>query len=199
MNLAKIEIVRARPALDTVIVMRLKAPADISVEEVDAVVGRAFALVEELEERFSQTRESSDICRLNCAAVHREIPVSRAFIQLAELAQKVWKTSGGAYNPFSGAEIPTGSEPLILVKDGGQSFAQKNQPVELNFSALVRGFVIDRVAGLVSKSLPVLSGEVTAGGDLRIFHSENLSLDDENLIERCATHFSAAIAAEKSL
>ena len=56
MNFLKRELKRARPALGTILLLRLEAPASLADATIDEVLTRAFDLAEELENRFSKLR-----------------------------------------------------------------------------------------------------------------------------------------------
>lgn len=176
MNSSTVELKRARPALGTVMLVKLNVPANTNIAATDEVLSRAFDLCEELEQIFSKVRETSQVSRLNQASLCRDIPVSREFCELTYLALDLWKTSGGGFAPFSKRE-PLGQEPLILREERRQYFVQRTCDVELDLSGIAKGFIIDQVVSFLREQLPAAGGVINVGGDLRFFNSPERTAD----------------------
>lgn len=171
MKSSKVELKRARPALGTVIMMRLQVEEDADMVFAEEVLTDSFSLVERLEQNFSKFQELSDICRLNKVSVGREIPVSVEFLRLAPLAMEIYRLSQAGFNPFGKSTQTLLEEPLRLEQVHGQCYARKLVECELDFSGIAKGFIVDELCGFLSQRLATTSGIVNAGGDLRFFNS----------------------------
>lgn len=169
MSSSKITHKRARPALGTILVIRCEVPEEVAEVQVDEAVVRVFELCEELEAKVSKFSEASDVSRLNAAVVGRDIPVSREFCVLLELALELSKNSGGAFQPLLEA-TPLNSENYIsFYIDGSHCFARRLKDVKIDLTGLAKGFIVDRLVESLVRDLPQASGVINAGGDLRFF------------------------------
>ncbi|MGZ3721608.1 MAG: FAD:protein FMN transferase, partial [Bdellovibrionales bacterium] len=175
MNSSKHELKRARPALGTVLLLRLFAPQTYAESAIDEVISRAFDRAEELENCFSKFRQASDVCRLNQASLNREIPVSREFAELVILAANIWQSSDGAFAPFGTSAFA--KSPILLSEDRSAFFAQKTSECALDLSGIAKGFIADQLSAFILQALPEISGVINAGGDLRFFNMNDREAD----------------------
>jgi thiamine biosynthesis lipoprotein len=156
------EVKRARPALGTLVTLQFHS---VTESEVEACVQGAFQLIEQLEGQLSKFRETSDVARINAAALLEEIPVGQAFCATLSLAEDLWRESQGAFNPFAGMDF-SGGFPI----ECQAGLAKKLNSCELDLSGIAKGYVVDRVVDWISGCAPQLSGVLNAGGDLRFFN-----------------------------
>lgn len=177
MNSSKVELKRARPALGTVIMMRVQVAKDADMALTEMALTEAFQLVERLEQNFSKFQELSDICRLNKVSVGREVPVSTEFLRLAPLAMEIYQLSHAAFNPFGKSHKTLLEPPLRLEQVHGQCYARTLQECELDFSGIAKGFVVDELCAFLSLRLANTSGIVNAGGDLRFFNEPHPQIE----------------------
>jgi thiamine biosynthesis lipoprotein ApbE len=169
MNSSRLALKRARPALGTILLLRLSAPGGASEAAIELVLAQAFELCEDLENKFSKFREGSDVSRLNLASVNREIPVSREFVTLMERAVAIWRASEGAFNPFAGQDLLRGPDPILMTG----TYAQKTVALQLDLSGIAKGFIVDQVTAFIGQQLPEVEGTINAGGDLRFLNCDS--------------------------
>jgi thiamine biosynthesis lipoprotein len=87
-------------ALDTVISVTASAPKSIS--ELNGILNDAFALIEELDDRFSMYNENSDVSLMSANAGGEWVPVSRPTYEALAAAVHAAKLTDGAYDPTIG-------------------------------------------------------------------------------------------------
>lgn len=131
----------------------------------------ALDLVEALEGQLSVFREDSEVSRLNQVAVESPVPVDARLFRLLEIAQTLWRQTGGALDITSGplsavwgfsrreGRVPQEDEiqsarqrvGMQYVKlDATQQSIEFQRPgVTINFNSLGKGYALDRMAELL--------------------------------------------------
>ena len=143
----------------------------------------AFALIDQLETRFSFYRESSDVTRLNRAPAGAEIAVSADTIACLEIAAEAAQWTLGAFNAFTGRaaieaknqEIPSylvGSPepgdgdvpgPVVSLHPAAGMITKLRAGPWLDLGAIGKGYALDQVASLLVE-WGITTGCMIAGG-----------------------------------
>jgi thiamine biosynthesis lipoprotein len=162
------------------------------IDEVDAV-----GLTEKIEERLVEVNElmstylpNSEISRINQLPVGELLPVSPENLRMLKVARLLYQQSEGKFDITLGPLVRLwgfGPDPIKTVVPESADIAaalgmlglesieiidgrlRKTQPVELDFSAIAKGYGVDELARLVSESgaqnyLVEIGGELRASG-----------------------------------
>ncbi|MEN3111700.1 FAD:protein FMN transferase [Uliginosibacterium paludis] len=147
------------------------------------------ALLEQLEAQMSHFREHSDLRRFGRHAAGEWMQLPPAFASVMRAALEVAQASEGAFDPALGAEVdawgfgsarhfsdPAFSPPAegrrppraawsaLRLDEAGRLFQPGD--VQLNLSAIAKGFAVDAVSALLSR-LGLHNHLVEVGGELR--------------------------------
>lgn len=145
-------------------------------------------LLSVVDNSMSTYKPDSELSRFNRMAVGQSMEISSDFAQVLQISKDIWEMSGGAFDPTVGPLVdlwgfgPTASDNLtpsaeqiseILQTIGFQHVVldglslSKSQPVELDLSAVAKGYAVDIVADrLEMLALPDYLVEV--GGEIRV-------------------------------
>lgn len=155
------------------------------------VVETALAAARAVNAEMSCFVASSDISRLNAAAVGEPVPISRRTLAVLREAQRYHRLSAGAfdvtvgglmafYRPiFRGQEAPrlpaaaalrrlretVGSKALVL-DDAGPTAARMRAGLLVDLGAIAKGFAVDEVVAVLKRQ-GVGNGVVSVGGEVR--------------------------------
>lgn len=151
---------RAQVWLGTLVEVAL--PADQATEPgFDA----AFAAVAAVHRRLHPRRRGSDLRRIALLAHRQTLRVHRDTHELLALAQRLWRDSGGLFDPSLPARNGARLDALRLLP------AQRvrcRAPLRLDLGGIAKGHAVDRAVAALRAS-GCRSGLVNAGGDLRRF------------------------------
>jgi thiamine biosynthesis lipoprotein len=133
-----------------------------------AAVLQALDLVEQLEAQLSVFRASSEISRINAAAAQRAVEVEPRLFELLELAMRLWRETGGAYDVTAGplweawgfarraGAIPSDRQlaearsrvggHLVELDSSNRTVRFLRPGVQLNLGSIGKGFAVDRCA-----------------------------------------------------
>jgi thiamine biosynthesis lipoprotein len=148
---------------------------------------------------MSTYRDDSELMRLNRAAADEWFPVSEETLEVLQIAQQVFRETDGCFDPtvgplvrlwnFGPGRTPTFEPPAeeaieaararvgfdkITLRAEPPAVKKKRADVELDLSAVAKGYVVDRIAlrletAGVARMMVEVGGEVrtagTAGGD----------------------------------
>ena len=145
-----------------------------------------------VDQSMSTYKSDSEISQFNALAVNKELGVSTDFYKVLKVAEVVWAASGGAFEPTVAPlvdlwgfgptrrkdELPDpdviadhllglGLDAIKLRREGDRQFVSKTRPVQLDLSAVAKGYAVDLVADLLEmNALPDYLVEV--GGEMRV-------------------------------
>ncbi len=190
MTSLKKEFRSVRPLLGTYVEIFLRE--EQSKSELDLIADGAFQTIFDLEKVFNFHDEDSLITLFNRLPIRGELEVCISFYDCLQLALNFYKNSGGAFNPFVGANdfynivnnsislanaSPYDAEiqedkylldsPIVMIKRDHKIFLKKNREIILDFNGVAKGFIVDNAVEFLEKAN--LSGHVNAGGDVRYF------------------------------
>lgn len=172
-----IEVVRARPALGTVVVLR---GTGRSRAHVNRAIESAFARIEHVQRLMSFHDASSELSRLNALPVNRVMRLSDDTCAVLALARRVFEASDGLFDPAIAPRLiewgylprhratrtSAGSIADVELLSGGR--VRRTAAVQLDLGGIAKGYAVDlAVEALVTGG--VEDGVVNAGGDLRVF------------------------------
>jgi len=131
----------------------------------------ALELVGQLEEQMSVYKEDSELSRLNRLAAAEPVAVEPGLFELLELAERLWRQSGGAFDIAAGRlvrlwgfvggtpRVPERAEIARSLAAAGMQHVMldherrtvwfKRQGLELNLGAIGKGYALDRAAQLL--------------------------------------------------
>jgi thiamine biosynthesis lipoprotein len=148
-------------------------------------------LLDDLDHKLSTYKPDSELNRFNRHPVGQPFAASDDFYQVLEVADRIYRLSGGAFDPTvrplvdlwgfgpvdTGDRVPAESEITALLGEIGFDrieLAAANQvirraPVTLDLSAVAKGFIVDRLAAElraqgVDDYMVEVGGEIRAGG-----------------------------------
>ena len=150
---------------------------------------RVEAVLADVSQRMSTFQEDSELSAFNRAPVGMAIPVSPALVEVAAAAQRVAVQTDGAFDVTVGPLValwgfgadaatkpPTAAElRAVRAVVGFRKFAygidpptlKKLAPVTLDFSAIAKGYAVDRIAALLAGA-DCRSYLVELGGEVRV-------------------------------
>jgi thiamine biosynthesis lipoprotein len=140
------------------------------------------AMIEQYESELSRFRENSVVRSLSGKT--GTFPIPESVGHLLQLSQKLYDVTNGAMSPIIGGQLnqagydssysfkPKDLSPLPLFSDVIRWESDKSitieKPVEFDFGACAKGYIVDRVGDLLKKQ-GITSGIVDAGGDMLVF------------------------------
>ena len=169
---------------------------NITVVADQPVPGNLAAMIEESLDRvdasMSTYKTSSEISQFNRLSVGESIPLSEDFIHVFNVSKTVWQKSNGALEPTVGPLVnlwgfgPDATEDVIpevsqialartqlgfdrikVSQFNSGPIISKTGPVELDFSAVAKGYAVDVIAELLEmNALPDYLVEI--GGETRV-------------------------------
>ena len=145
-------------------------------------------LLSKVDNSMSTYKKDSEISQFNRLSAGKTMTISQEFAEVVKISQKVWQLSNGAFDPTIGPlvdlwgfgpgerhdSIPSSKIiALTKAKIGFDSVVLKEQTlsktkaVELDLSAVAKGYAVDRVADLLEMlALPDYLVEI--GGEIRV-------------------------------
>jgi thiamine biosynthesis lipoprotein len=132
----------------------------------------AFELTDRLEQDLSRYIENSDISRINAAEPGTPVPVGQAAMDCLRLSRRVWKQTGGTFDPTIGllleryrgpwkdirpgdAEIAKIREQIgmdkIAMDEQRQTVARTTGAARLDLGGIGKGYAVDRMMALLDE------------------------------------------------
>ena len=164
----------------------------VSVSGVDdeKVVDAIFDALREVDDLMSTYSPDSEISRLNQVAPGEWVDVSTPTLEVAELSRRLWKLTGGAFDPTVGAlvnlwgfgpdrrpeDLPSKADIESLRAQIGYDKVEirktppglmKDTPFKIDFSAVAKGYAVDRAAAAMER-LGVHNYLIEVGGEVRV-------------------------------
>ncbi|MDE0005907.1 MAG: FAD:protein FMN transferase [Rhodospirillaceae bacterium] len=170
--------------------VRIVAPADATAVPLELLRQRVAARLEDLENVFSTYRPDSEVSRFNARPGQEWFGVSPEFLDVLEQAVTVSQLTDGAFDATIGrlvelwgfgagdtlGRIPDREVLEQLLSDAGIEYLQfrdspptvrRTRPgVQLDFSAIAKGYAVDRVWELLSEA-GLTAYLVDVGGEVR--------------------------------
>jgi thiamine biosynthesis lipoprotein len=171
---------------------RLRAFADVPASEgrTAEIHARVEAELRRIDELMSSWREDSEIERFNRAPADASFPLSVETNEVLDLADRIWRISGGAFDPalgrvirlwgFGGAprrsDIPSEDEITAALRESGwshvvrdgRSLIKRRDGLCIDLSGIAQGYAVDRLFDLLQREgyrsvMVEIGGEVRAG------------------------------------
>lgn len=171
---------KSRFLMDTIVNIKVTTKD----KDVDFIIDEAFELIEEYDNMLSFYSEESQLWKFNNSVI-KSFPMDEDLLQIYHLSKKLFEESDSLYDISIGAlselwdfdtpHIPIADSIKLALENVGFEKVSlegvhlvKPEGLKINLGSLAKGFIIDRVVDfLVSEN--VKSGNVNAGGDMRIF------------------------------
>lgn len=161
---------------------KAKIPGDLA--------SRVQQALDQLDGRFTTYSPDSELEQLNRGGVMQDISVSAEMLEVLQVADRVYRLTEGAFDPTVGplvnlwgfgpdpssSEIPpratirrqlarVGFDKLVMNTAG--SSVRRTADIQLDLSAVAKGFAVDAVADLL-ESMGIANYLVEVGGELRL-------------------------------
>ncbi|HLJ63989.1 MAG TPA: FAD:protein FMN transferase [Stellaceae bacterium] len=150
---------RARPLLGTFV--EIEAPAH-------AAIDAGFAAVDKVHRLMSVHDAASEVSLLNREAAMRWVEVHPWTFEVLSVACDLYQRSSGVFD----VTVAQGRGGAIWLRDGAVRF---DMPLKVDLGGIAKGFAVDRaIAALVEAGAS--HGLVNAGGDLRVFGEEAVTV-----------------------
>ncbi|NMH66531.1 FAD:protein FMN transferase [Shewanella salipaludis] len=181
---------RARPLLGTLVEIAALAKPSQDDAEVNLAMAAAFARIAAIGRSLSFHDGDSELSRLN-ANPGRWQPMSPDALRVLRLAKAMGKASDNRFNCTVGGELihrralpghishpvlPQGTWQDIAL---GHGSAKLLRPIAVTLDGIAKGYAVD-VAVTELKKAGLAGGWVNAGGDLKVFGSASLAVQQRN-------------------
>jgi len=134
------------------------------------LAGEVFQTVDQA---MHPTTPGSDLVRIAQASAGLVVPVHAWTFEVLVLAQKLWRSSGGHFDPCIPAS-PAGVSELQLVAPS--SVRTPPRPALLDLGGIAKGLAIDKAVDVLIEH-GCSTGLVNAGGDMRAFGAHTYAID----------------------
>jgi thiamine biosynthesis lipoprotein len=176
---------RARPLLGTLVEISLRGRGD---EDLHESADRAFAQIERIHQSMSAHSTDSDVFRINSAPAGSVIPVAESTWRVLELAMDISDASDGVFDVTVGAAMRArGQLPALTERlpDAGATFrdiellsdhcVRVHRALAIDLGGIAKGYAVDAAVDVLLRN-GVSAGCVNAGGDLRVFGEEEITV-----------------------
>lgn len=145
-------------------------------------------LLSTVDNSMSTYKSDSELSRFNRLPVGQQMQISPEFARVLQISRDIWQRSGGAFDPTIGPLVdlwgfgptlsdntaPSAQQVSVALESTGfqhivlaQQQLSKRHPVQLDLSAVAKGYAVDLVADLLEMlALPDYLVEV--GGEIRV-------------------------------
>lgn len=156
----------------------------------DTLSRRVKARLKEINRSMSTYEPDSEISRFNRLGENQSLTVSKDFVRVLNRSREIWKLTGGRFDVtvgplvrfwgFGGGQVPdlvpTAEQVQEILDrtgmDGVQvssnTITKKTAGLQLDFSAIAKGYAVDAIAEIVGEMTPdymvEVGGEVRSGG-----------------------------------
>jgi FAD:protein FMN transferase len=137
--------------------------AGSTVDREASAVNAAFAVIERIALRMHPAHAQSDVAAINRARIGQPIPIDAELQHVLNFARDLNLSTAGAFDPCL-PDQPGRSSDLVL--EG--SYVTTRARLALDLGGIAKGFAIDRAIDELRRA-GCMSGQVTIGGDLRVF------------------------------
>jgi FAD:protein FMN transferase len=159
---------RLRPLLGTFVSIESRA-ADAGIAERALQAG--FAAIARVEALMHPTRAGSDLARIGAAATGETVWIDDWTWEVLALSQRLHELSGGSFDPC----VPDAAGRLGDIALPGPGLAVCRAPVAIDLGGIAKGYAVDRAIGAL-QAAGASAGIVNAGGDLRVFGPDELTV-----------------------
>jgi len=176
---------------------RVDIPDSTAQGVADDLFSRVKSRIEEFEEAYSRFRKDSIVGKISREAGEYRLPDDAA--PMMSLYRELYEITGGLMTPLVGQVlVDAGYDPAYSLKpketimeakswDSALSYTHPvlrvKEPIQLDFGALGKGYIIDIVTGMIRKS-GITEYTVDAGGDIATTKALRIGLENpENIKE----------------
>lgn len=183
---------RARPLLGTLVEISLVGQEQQQLHE---AANAAFAEIRCIHELMSVQSAQSDLYKVNNAPVGSAVRVDVRTWQVLDLASDISRASDGVFDITVGAAMMArGDLPLMVsdIPDGRASYrdiellpdhrVRRRRPLVIDLGGIAKGYAVDRAVEILREQ-GVPAGCVNAGGDLRAFGDETMTVQVRDPLE----------------
>jgi len=154
----------------------------------DDLAQRIEQLLSKVDNSMSTYKDHSELSQFNRMQIGQQLQISEEFAEVLRISRDIWQRSNGAFDPTVGPlvdlwgfgpqatedSIPSAEAVASALKNSGfqhvilnELMLSKQQPVQLDLSAVAKGYAVDLVANLLEMlALPDYLVEV--GGEIRV-------------------------------
>ena len=133
----------------------------------------AMPVLDVIEARMHPTRTGSDLVAIGEAAVGEPVNVHPWTFEVLTLARRVWESSRGVFDPCLPEQPGRLSDLELLPADTARRLGPQ---LRIDLGGIAKGFAIDHIVDALQAN-GCLSGQVNAGGDVRVFGPDEWPID----------------------
>jgi thiamine biosynthesis lipoprotein len=161
---------RVTVALGTFVSIEARAPRTVA--SARNSLDEACAVFDVVESTMHPSRLRSDLATIARAGRGELISVHAWTFDVLALARRLWSSSDGLFDPCV-PERPGRLGDLELVAPG--AVRRTGAEISLDLGGIAKGFAVDRATDAL-RAAGCVSGQVNAGGDVRVFGEERYTL-----------------------
>ena len=177
---------RAKPSLGTLVEIAIVPSPSLTQQQANDAIALAFKRIEHISNSLSFHAPNSELSQLN-ANPTQWIPMGQDGMRVLRLAKAIGRLSHNGFNCTVGGElVQQGALPLnvkhgFLAQGHWQDIelklhhAKLNRPVLITLDGIAKGYAVDMAVSTLHR-LGIEGGWVNAGGDLKVFGSASLPL-----------------------
>ena len=176
---------RARPLLGTLVEMSLAGADEASLHDAATAAFEEIALIHDL---MTLHAEGGDAHRINNANIGDTIHVHEYTWRVLQLALELSRASGGVFDvTVGGAMMARGAVPALVkeMPTAGATYRDIQllpgngvrvlRQLAVDFGGIAKGYAVDRAVGVL-QAQGVSGGCINAGGDIRVFGGESVTV-----------------------
>ena len=187
------ELQKSKPLLGTFVSIRVTGSP---IEVLDVAIESAFGELFWVHELMNFYDPESDVSKINRSEAGKTVLLHPWTREVLKFSQELSEATGGAFDVTRGS-----FRDFELV---GTNLLKIIRPITIDLAGVAKGFAVDRAIASLRSQHAILSAEVRAGGDSRVFgvpgvddHAEAISQKDTYLVTVTAPECMTADALSK--
>ncbi len=171
--------------MDTVVEINFNSRA----KNEEAFMDSLFSVIKKYDNILSYYKEGTELQKLN-SADKDSLSINNDFYQMLKMSKYLYGISAGHFDTTIGTLTDLWNFEKAIVPDSsqirkaqkyvgfnkikfGENYLIKMKNMKMNFGAIAKGYIIDKVYEKMRANKNIVSGFINAGGDIRIFGKKN--------------------------
>ena len=155
---ARAELQKSKPLLGTFVTIRLTGSP---IEVLDVAIESAFGELFKVHELMNFYDPESDVSKINRCEAGKTVLLHPWTWQVLKFSQELAEKTSGAF------DVTGGNFRDIELVDFNR--LKVNRSIRVDLSGIAKGFAVDRAVDILRAQMAIMSAEVRAGGDSRIY------------------------------
>ncbi len=156
----------------------------------NAFMDSLFSVIDKYDNILSYYKDGTELQKLN-SSKKDSIKINSDFYQMLSMSKYLYGLSNGHFDTTIGTLTDLWDFEKAIVPDSSQirkakkfvgfdkiQFSKNNlvkiKNMKLNFGAIAKGYIIDKVFERMNSNKNIVSGFINAGGDIRLFDRKNI-------------------------